>query len=120
LEVVEIFLSYTKRMYDGEKVLDFHHHPLLEGLEGFSLELSDQLEPLEQILSDCRNTLINGIKTGHPRHSHQLSSGLDVIGLPGEQLMATANTNMFTYAMAPVFTIMEQIFLKKMHEMIGW
>uniref|UniRef100_A0A8C3RMS0 Glutamate decarboxylase n=1 Tax=Chelydra serpentina TaxID=8475 RepID=A0A8C3RMS0_CHESE len=122
LEVVEILLNYIKKTYDGKsKVLDFHHpHQLLEGLEGFSLELRDQPEPLEQILVDCRDTLKYGVKTGHPRYFNQLSSGLDIVGLAGEWLSATANTNMFTYEIAPVFVVMEEILLKKMHEMVGW
>uniref|UniRef100_A0A4X1TR41 Glutamate decarboxylase 1 n=1 Tax=Sus scrofa TaxID=9823 RepID=A0A4X1TR41_PIG len=40
--------------------------------------------------------------------------------LAGEWLTATANTNMFTYEIAPVFTVMETILLKKMCEIIGW
>lgn len=31
---------------------------------------------------------------GHPRYFNQLSSGLDVVGLAGEWLTTTANTNM--------------------------
>ncbi|KAM4689211.1 glutamate decarboxylase 1-like [Discoglossus pictus] len=122
LEVLEILLSYIKRTYNGKsKVLDFHHpHQLLEGLEGFNLELSDQPEPLEQILVDCTDTLKYGVKTGHPHFFNQLSSGLDIVGLAGEWLTATANTNMFTYEIAPVFIIMEEIIIKKMHEIIGW
>uniref|UniRef100_A0A8D0GMB7 Glutamate decarboxylase 1 n=1 Tax=Sphenodon punctatus TaxID=8508 RepID=A0A8D0GMB7_SPHPU len=122
LEVVDILFSYIKKTYDRKsKVLDFHHqHQLLEGLEGFSLELSDQPQPLEQILVDCRDTLKYGVKTGHPRYFNQLSSGLDIIGLAGEWLTATANTNMFTYEIAPVFIAMEDILLKKMHEITGW
>ncbi|KAG8133218.1 hypothetical protein E2320_011029, partial [Naja naja] len=121
-EVVNIIFSYIKKAVDRKsKVLDFHHpHQLLEGLEGFSLELSDHPEPLEQILVDCRDTLKYGVKTGHPRYFNQLSSGLDIIGLVGEWLTATANTNMFTYEIAPVFIIMEEILLKKMQEIIGW
>ncbi|EAW63106.1 hCG33867, partial [Homo sapiens] len=41
-------------------------------------------------------------------------------GLAGEWLTATANTNLFTYEIAPVFTVMETILLKKMYEIIGW
>ncbi|XP_009473820.1 PREDICTED: LOW QUALITY PROTEIN: glutamate decarboxylase 1-like [Nipponia nippon] len=95
LEVAEILLSYIKRTYDGEKVLDFHHpHRLLEGLQGFSLDLSDQLELLEQILAHCRReTLIYGVKTGHSCYFNQLSSGFDITGLAGERLTATVNTN---------------------------
>ncbi|MEJ1278225.1 glutamic acid decarboxylase 2 [Cricetulus griseus] len=122
LEVVDILLNYVRKTFDrSTKVLDFHHpHQLLEGMEGFNLELSDHPESLEQILVDCRDTLKYGVRTGHPRFFNQLSTGLDIIGLAGEWLTSTANTNMFTYEIAPVFVLMEQITLKKMREIIGW
>ncbi|XP_028835522.1 glutamate decarboxylase 1b isoform X1 [Denticeps clupeoides] len=122
LEVMDILTNYVRKTFDrSTKVLDFHHpHQLLEGMEGFNLELSDQPESLEQILVDCRDTLKYGVRTGHPRFFNQLSSGLDIIGLAGEWLTSTANTNMFTYEIAPVFVLMEQLTLKKMREMIGW
>uniref|UniRef100_A0A672T9R9 Glutamate decarboxylase 1b n=1 Tax=Sinocyclocheilus grahami TaxID=75366 RepID=A0A672T9R9_SINGR len=86
-------LSFTSI---STKVLDFHHpHQLLEGMEGFNLELCDQPESLEQILVDCRDTLKYGVRTGHPRFFNQLSSGLDIIGLAGEWLTSTANTNIY-------------------------
>ena len=44
---------------------------------------------------------------GHPHFLNQLSQGLDVISMAGEWLAATANTNMFTYEIAPVFIMME-------------
>uniref|UniRef100_A0A8D1V9Y1 Glutamate decarboxylase 1 n=1 Tax=Sus scrofa TaxID=9823 RepID=A0A8D1V9Y1_PIG len=122
LQVVNILLHYIEKTFDVKsKILDFHHpHQLLEGLNGFNLQLSDHAESLEQLLVDCTDTLKYGVKTGHPRYFNQLSSGLDVIGLAGEWLTATANTNMFTYEIAPVFTVMETILLKKMCEIIGW
>uniref|UniRef100_A0A6I8PC86 Glutamate decarboxylase 1 n=1 Tax=Ornithorhynchus anatinus TaxID=9258 RepID=A0A6I8PC86_ORNAN len=122
LEVVDIILAYIRKTYDEKsKILDFHHpHQLLEGLDGFSLAVSDQPEPLEQILVDCRDTLKYGVKTGHPRFFNQLSSGLDMVGLAGAWLTATANTNMFTYEISPVFVVMEKILLQKMHELVGW
>uniref|UniRef100_A0A8C6Q4D7 Glutamate decarboxylase 1 n=1 Tax=Nothobranchius furzeri TaxID=105023 RepID=A0A8C6Q4D7_NOTFU len=122
LEVVEILTSYIKKTFDkSTKVLDFHYpHQLLEGIEGFSLELPDQPESLEQILVDCRDTLKYGVRTGHPRFFNQLSTGIDIVGLAGEWLTSTANTNMFTYEIAPVFVLMEQLTLKKMREIVGW
>ncbi|XP_064861648.1 glutamate decarboxylase 1-like isoform X2 [Oncorhynchus nerka] len=122
LELVDILTNYVRKSFDrSTKVLDFHHpHQLLEGMEGFNLELSDQPESLEQILVDCRDTLKYGVRTGHPRFFNQLSTGLDIIGLAGEWLTSTANTNMFTYEIAPVFVLMEQLTLKKMREIIGW
>ncbi|XP_078395771.1 glutamate decarboxylase 1-like [Cetorhinus maximus] len=122
MNVFEVLLNYIRKTFDRtSKVLDFHSpHQFLEGIEGFGLELSDQPESLEQILVDCRDTLKYGVKTGHPRFFNQLSSGLDIIGLAGEWLTAAANTNMFTYEIAPVFIIMEEILLKKMSTMFGW
>lgn len=40
--------------------------------------------------------------------------------MAGEWLIATANTNMFTYEIAPVFILMENVVLSKMREIIGW
>ena len=57
---------------------------------------------------------------GHPRFFNQLSCGLDVTSLAGEWLTAAANTNMFTYEIAPVFILMEHECLKKMREIIGF
>lgn len=40
--------------------------------------------------------------------------------MAGEWLTATTNTNMFTYEIAPVFILMEQVVMQKMREIIGW
>ncbi|XP_023251649.1 glutamate decarboxylase 1-like [Seriola lalandi dorsalis] len=121
-ELVDILFGYICRSSQrSSKVLDFHHpHQLKEGLEGFSLHLPDQPETLEQILVDCRDTLKYGVSTGHPRFFNQLSSGLDVIGVAGEWLTSTANTNMFTYEVSPVFILMEEVLLRKMQSIVGW
>ncbi|XP_035527388.1 glutamate decarboxylase 1 [Morone saxatilis] len=121
-ELVNILFGYIcKSSQRSSKVLDFHHpHQLKDGLEGFSLILPDQPETLEQILVDCRDTLKYGVSTGHPRFFNQLSSGLDVIGVAGEWLTSTANTNMFTYEVSPVFLLMEEILLRKMQSIVGW
>ena len=45
---------------------------------------------------------------------------MDVVSMAGEWLTATANTNMFTYEIAPVFILMENEVLGKMREIIGF
>lgn len=40
--------------------------------------------------------------------------------MAGEWLTATANTNMFTYEISPVFILMEHITMKKMRDIIGY
>lgn len=57
---------------------------------------------------------------GHPHFFNQLSCGLDIVSMAGEWLTATANTNMFTYEIAPVFILMETVVLSKMRDIIGY
>ncbi|XP_072020853.1 glutamate decarboxylase 1-like isoform X2 [Amphiura filiformis] len=118
-EVVDILLEYVQNTFDRScKILDFHYPYELK--EKLHLELPDKAENLDQILFDCRNTLKYCVTTGHPRFFNQLSQGLDVVSLAGEWLTATANTNMFTFEIAPAFIMIERTVLKKMREIIGF
>lgn len=120
-EIVAILLDYLRKCNDrSTKVLDFHHPHTLKEMMSHCLDITDEPQNLEQILSDCKETLKYCVKTGHPRFFNQLSTGLDVIALAGEWLTATANTNMFTYEIAPVFTLIEDIVLTKMRKHVGW
>jgi len=74
------------------------------------------MQSLQEISSRDRFLLL----LGHPRFFNQLSCGLDLMSMAGEWLTATANTNMFTYEIAPVFILMENVVLQKMREFIGW
>ncbi|RXM29315.1 Glutamate decarboxylase 2 [Acipenser ruthenus] len=118
-EVMDILLSYIVNTFDrSTKVIDFHYPNEL--LQANNWELTDEPETLDDILLNCRSTMKYAIKTGHPRYFNQLSTGLDMVGLAADWLTSTANTNMFTYEIAPVFVLMEYVTLKKMREMIGW
>uniref|UniRef100_A0A8C8GLS7 Uncharacterized protein n=1 Tax=Oncorhynchus tshawytscha TaxID=74940 RepID=A0A8C8GLS7_ONCTS len=109
-ELVNILLSYVcKSFRRSSKVLDFHHpHQLREGLEGFSLELPDQPENLEQLLVDCRDTLKYGVKTGTVRAVDCFAENVPKMYYR------------FTYEVSPVFILMEEILLRKMQEIVGW
>ncbi|XP_057328051.1 glutamate decarboxylase [Microplitis mediator] len=118
-KVVDILLDYVKTQNDrNSKVLEFHHPADLMRI--LDLEIPDNGLTLQQLLIDCSTTLKYQVKTGHPHFFNQLSCGLDVVSMAGEWLTATANTNMFTYEIAPVFILMEHVVLKKMRELIGW
>ncbi|XP_044581560.1 glutamate decarboxylase isoform X1 [Cotesia glomerata] len=118
-KVVDILLDYVKTQNDrNSKVLEFHHPADLMRI--LDLEIPDNGLTLQQLLIDCSTTLKYQVKTGHPHFFNQLSCGLDVVSMAGEWLTATANTNMFTYEIAPVFILMEHVVLQKMRELIGW
>lgn len=119
LRVVQILLDHIKVVNDRDvKIIDFYNPEQLKNL--VDLTIPDDPLPLDQLLVDCENTLKYQVKTGHPRFFNQLSCGLDVTSLAGEWLTAAANTNMFTYEIAPVFILMEHECLKKMREIIGF
>merc|ERR1711971_478988 len=118
-KVVEILLDHITIQNDRDtKVIDFQNPEQLRSV--IDLSIPDEPLPLDQLIVDCRDTLKHQVKTGHPRFFNQLSCGLDVTSLAGEWLTATANTNMFTYEIAPVFILMEHECLKKMREIIGF
>ncbi|XP_015918434.1 glutamate decarboxylase [Parasteatoda tepidariorum] len=119
LKVVEIMLDFISKTNDRKaKVLDFHQPDQLKQI--LDLEIPDEPLNLDQLLVDCKDTLKYQVKTGHPHFLNQLSTGLDIVCLAGEWLTATANTNMFTYEIAPCFILMEEVVLRKMREIIGW
>ncbi|XP_011147183.1 glutamate decarboxylase isoform X1 [Harpegnathos saltator] len=119
MKVVDILLDFVKSTNDrNAKILDFHHPADMMRL--LDLEIPDTGLTLQQLLLDCSMTLKYQVKTGHPHFFNQLSCGLDLVSMAGEWLTATANTNMFTYEIAPVFILMEHVVLQKMRELIGW
>ncbi len=57
---------------------------------------------------------------GQPHFYNQLFTGIDEVGLLGQFITAATNTSMYTFEMAPVFSLIEAEVLKKMRELIGW
>ncbi|NXG52258.1 CSAD decarboxylase, partial [Psilopogon haemacephalus] len=55
-----------------------------------------------------------------PRFFNQLFSGLDYHALAGRFLTETINTSQYTYEVAPVFVLMEEVVLAKLRELVGW
>ena len=60
-----------------------------------------------------RTTLDYSVRTGHPLFLNQLYSGNDPYALAGELLSVVANTNVHTYEVAPVFTLIERAMIDK-------
>ncbi|CAD7082451.1 unnamed protein product [Hermetia illucens] len=119
LKIIDVLLDFVRTTNDrNEKVLEFHHPEDMKKL--LDLDLPHRGVTLQQLVEDCATTLKYQVKTGHPHFFNQLSTGLDLVSMAGEWLTATANTNMFTYEIAPVFILMENVVLTKMREIIGW
>jgi hypothetical protein len=100
-----------RRIYVHEVYLPITgiHNLTLRGIAECQQKLT-KLKTDSYVLNDV--LLLNIVLTwflasGHPYFFNQLSQGLDMISMAGEWLAATANTNMFTYEIAPVFIMME-------------
>ncbi|CAO4368404.1 unnamed protein product [Caenorhabditis nigoni] len=117
--VVQVLLKYIKDQNDrDQKILEFHHPDKMQML--IDLSIPEQPENLLKLVKSCEDVLRLGVRTGHPRFFNQISCGLDLVSMAGEWLTATANTNMFTYEIAPVFILMEKSVMTRMWEAVGW
>ncbi|EYC27436.1 hypothetical protein Y032_0009g723 [Ancylostoma ceylanicum] len=117
--VVEVLLNYIREEnVRTNKILEFHHPAEMQQL--IDLSIPEQAQDLQHLVKECEKVLRLGVRTGHPRFFNQISCGLDLVSMAGEWLTATANTNMFTYEIAPVYILMEKAVMKRMWEAIGW
>lgn len=118
-KVVDILLDYIELSFNREEhVLEYHPPEKLKEL--FNMAIPHDGVSLQHLITDCATVLKYGVKTGHPHFMNQLSSGLDVISMAGDWLTSTANCNMFTFEVSPVFIIMEHQVLKRMRKIIGY
>ncbi|KAF2893120.1 hypothetical protein ILUMI_13053, partial [Ignelater luminosus] len=94
----------------------------LKSINGWSTQLSNK-SPDERVAwrkdLDNEEAVFATQCHCHPHFFNQLSCGLDLVSMAGEWLTATANTNMFTYEIAPVFILMETVVMTHMREIIG-
>ena len=86
-----------------------------------SLSLDAVQEPIDsQALLSCADIIMKySVRTGSPLFNNQLYGPADSIGVAGEWLTAALNTNVHTYEVAPVFTLMEREVLRKIAVTVG-
>ncbi|XP_037639540.1 acidic amino acid decarboxylase GADL1-like isoform X2 [Sebastes umbrosus] len=101
-----------------EKVCEWRSPEQLKEL--LDLELRDKGESESKILQHCRDAIRYSVKTTHPHFFNQLYAGMEPYSLVASFITEALKPSLYTYEMAPVFTLMEDAVLKKMMEMIGW
>jgi len=89
-------------------------------LKLFDFDINEHGASEEELLKITKTIIDNSIKTGSPHFYNQLWQGLDTYGLAGAWITETMNTSQYTFEMAPIFTMMEQVVYKKMRELIGY
>uniref|UniRef100_A0A3Q2P5S8 Glutamate decarboxylase like 1 n=1 Tax=Fundulus heteroclitus TaxID=8078 RepID=A0A3Q2P5S8_FUNHE len=101
-----------------EKVCEWRPPEQLKEL--LDLELKDTGEPESKILQRCRDAIRYSVKTSHPRFFNQLFAGMEPHSMVASFITEAIKTSLYTYEVAPVFTLMEDAVLKTMMELIGW
>ena len=88
---------------------------------GVPLRLADAVQPVtnQKLLSACQIIVDYSVHTNHPHFLNQLYGHCDPVSIGGDWLAAALNTNVHTYEVAPVFTVMERAVIEKFARVIG-
>ncbi|XP_030765151.1 glutamate decarboxylase 1-like isoform X2 [Sitophilus oryzae] len=116
-KVVELLFNTVVFTTRKDKVLLWRSPEDL--LKEFDFELGQNGESQEKLIQVLKNTVKFSVKTGHPYFVNQLFSGLDPYGLAAQWLTDALNASVYTYEVAPVFTLMEQHVINEVCKMVG-
>ena len=88
---------------------------------GCSLDLADQAVEVDvaTLLDGLDCILEHTVNTAHPLFFNQLYSKGDPLAILGDWVAAATNTNVHTYEVAPVYTVMEAEVLAKLARLLG-
>ncbi|KPP70436.1 cysteine sulfinate decarboxylase-like, partial [Scleropages formosus] len=101
-----------------EKVCEWRDPAELRRL--LDLELLEDGQPHDHLLQQVKEMVKYSVKTSHPRFYNQLFGGVDYHALAGRFLTEALNTSQYTYEVAPVFVLMEDVVLSKLRSLVGW
>eukprot|EP01088_Endostelium_zonatum_P005848 TRINITY_DN1781_c0_g1_i2.p1 TRINITY_DN1781_c0_g1~~TRINITY_DN1781_c0_g1_i2.p1 ORF type:complete len:464 (+),score=48.62 TRINITY_DN1781_c0_g1_i2:171-1562(+) len=100
------------------KVIEFK--PPKDILNEMNIKIEGDACGITGILGELQKSLDYSMKTGHVRFFNQLFAGTDKAAIIAEWLTSVMNTCMFTYEVAPVFTLMEIEVVEKVKQLVGW
>jgi uncharacterized protein YrzB (UPF0473 family) len=84
------------------------------------LQLKNKPDSDAKLMLLVQDIIKYSVKTGHPYFVNQLFSGVDPYALAGQWLTDALNPSVYTYEVAPVFILMEEMVLKEMRKIVGY
>lgn len=102
----------------SSKVIDWHTPEQLRSIYDFPLR--QEAESHDTLYKLLQQTISYSVKTGHPYFVNQLYSGVDPYALIGQWLTDALNPSVYTFEVAPVFTLMEEEVLHEMRRLVGF
>jgi len=74
----------------------------------------------EEVMAEVDKVIDHSVMTQHKRFHNQLLNPYTPEGLGGEILSNLTNASMYTYEVAPAYSMMENIMMKRFREYVGW
>lgn len=116
---VQNTLDFMEKTVRGEnKVVDFKHPSELK--KDIDLTVKDEGCSEEELLQACQLVLENQTKPYHPHFHNQLFGGFDEYSYIGAFITPSINGSIYTYEVAPCFTLMEEYIFEHMRKVVGW
>ena len=126
---IETFRSLGHRMIEvmAEALAVERRDPVLEKTTGSAVQqaLDEPLplhgQPAEQVLDDCRKTILRySRRNGHPRFFGYVSGSADPIGILADGLISALNQNITAWRSAPAPATLERLVTRWLDAMIGF
>lgn len=74
----------------------------------------------EYLLEQCKLVMEHQVRAHHPHFHNQLFGGFDQYAVLGNYMTTSMNGTMFTYEVAPCYTIMEDNIYEHLRKRVGW
>jgi len=115
----QLIQSYLEDVHTWQRKVTHYYQPQeLKDLFDFTL-WADQTSP-EALLKDMERIAYFSVANQHPRFFSALWWGADIHWIVWERLTSVMSTTMYTYEIAPLFTLMEEYIFTKIAWLLDW
>lgn len=121
------FLDDILALIKKHRLISGHFNPEDKVIEfvpadelGKKIDLEIRKDGDENVEGILETVIKYSVNTVHPHFYNQFYHGMDEMALGAAWLTETLNTNMHTYEVAPVFTVIEKEFLAYIRSKLGW
>merc|ERR1712012_1100551 len=112
--------DYWNKNSDKEtKVFEQMRPEALKKAVNVSLE-GEMKVPLDSLFGSIEKVLKYSVRTSHPRFMNMLYGNTDIVGVLGEVIATFCNTNIHTFEVSPVFTLMEHEVMRVLTGLVAY
>lgn len=113
--------GYWNENSDKEtKVFEQMRPEALKKAVNVGLEEGQMKVPLDSLFQSIEKVLKYSVRTSNPRFMNMLYGNTDIVGVLGEVIATFCNTNIHTFEVSPVFTLMEHEVIRVLNDIVGY